>query len=587
MLSKSARAASKKRRGERNLRSNISDLFLSGSISAARARGIFQDAADAQARHVNDLVVSEDKNIHRNLLRKLVRGSAWPKPYIADITMYDPHTHNVCKKPIAVYLPHEIHWCLLRWNGSPEARQRLLDWQSLRRDVRERVASSVEALTLDPEALVAWGLWCDGVPVRYDRSESLECFSLNPLINETFVQTFRLPLTCIYKSFCCKDGRTVDDLMAIFAHSFHCMREGIFPEVDFQGQPFKSSWRRKMAGRPLLAQGILAEVRGDWAMYKQVFKLPSWNAAGRCCFKCKCSLQEIRSCSSSAPWRDHPWSFLELQEHMLDKSGAVSPIMAAPGISLATFEVDWLHSCDLGVAADFLGNCCFLVSKHMPGSSEEQRVASLWRDIKQWYTENQTPNQFNTITKLMIRKEARKSPKLRGKAAEIRYLIPWSVDITERLFSGYPPSSEEGACRLAAKQIQICYSQLSTENFDPKVLADSCKSFLLLYTALEDLCLLEHRWRYKPKFHLWQHMCESTQSAPSLYWTYDDEDWGGSLGRMSVRRGGKHVALGLSKTVLTKFAAQNKVPSLADLALREKSTAPFCEHFACCLCKGA
>ncbi|CAE7246548.1 unnamed protein product, partial [Symbiodinium natans] len=404
------------------------------------------DAADAQARHVNDLVVSEDKNIHRNLLRKLVRG--------------------------------------------PTAIAGLAEFE---------------------------------------------------------------------------DGRTVDDLMAIFAHSFHCMREGIFPEVDFQGQPFKSSWRRKMAGRPLLAQGILAEVRGDWAMYKQ----------------------EIRSCSSSAPWRDHPWSFLELQEHMLDKSGAVSPIMAAPGISLATFEVDWLHSCDLGVAADFLGNCCFLVSKHMPGSSEEQRVASLWRDIKQWYTENQTPNQFNTITKLMIRKEARKSPKLRGKAAEIRYLIPWSVDITERLFSGYPPSSEEGACRLAAKQIQICYSQLSTENFDPKVLADSCKSFLLLYTALEDLCLLEHRWRYKPKFHLWQHMCESTQSAPSLYWTYDDEDWGGSLGRMSVRRGGKHVALGLSKTVLTKFAAQNKVPSLADLALREKSTAPFCEHFACCLCKGA
>ena len=236
------------------------------------------------------------------------------------------------------------------------------------------------------------------------------------------------------------------------------------------------------------------------------------------------------------------------------------PFNGLPGVGLSTFEVDWLHACDLGVGADFLGNLLFLVCKHNSGSTEEQRVASVWRDTKQWYVQNRVANQSQSITKLMIRKKVFSSPKLRGKAAEIRSLIPWAVDITERLFADADPSSEEGTCRLAAQHLNTCYGQLSTATFNPEILSYACRKFLLLYTALEVHGQESCRWRFKPKFHLWQHLCESTESAPSLYWTYDDEDWGGAVGRMSVRRGGKNQAFALSANVLTKFRAQNKIP---------------------------
>ena len=128
------------------------------------------------------------------------------------------------------------------------------------------------------------------------------------------------------------------------------------------------------------------------------------------------------------------------------------------------------------------------------------------------------------------------------------------------MFSGHEPSLEEGACAIAAQQLQVCYSQLSTDHVDGEVLAAACHQFLLLYTTLKATCSHECRWRFTPKFHLFQHLCETASSSHSLSWTYSNEDWGGTLGRMFVRKGGKNGAFTVSNSVLNKFRAQNKIP---------------------------
>ena len=58
------------------------------------------------------------------------------------------------------------------------------------------------------------------------------------------------------------------------------------------------------------------------------------------------------------------------------------------------------------------------------------------------------------------------------------------------------------------------------------------------------------------KFHF------STSLQDSQQWSlpHSDADWRGTLGRMSVRRGGKNGAFTLSKNVLNKCRAQNKIP---------------------------
>ncbi len=69
MLSKPS-SAKRKPADPRNFRRNISDLFLSGAVSAKRARSIFSDAVHANAEHVADLNVAEDKNYSSQLAQE-------------------------------------------------------------------------------------------------------------------------------------------------------------------------------------------------------------------------------------------------------------------------------------------------------------------------------------------------------------------------------------------------------------------------------------------------------------------------------------------------------------------------------------
>ena len=66
---------------DKRLRQNISDLFLSGEVSAKRARLLLEDAAAANACGAQDLQTADGPNIHRDLLRKLKKSSKWPPMY--------------------------------------------------------------------------------------------------------------------------------------------------------------------------------------------------------------------------------------------------------------------------------------------------------------------------------------------------------------------------------------------------------------------------------------------------------------------------------------------------------------------------
>ena len=88
-------------------------------------------------------------------------------------------------------------------------------------------------------------------------------------------------------------------------------------------------------------------------------------------------LVEIRDVGEDAPWRRRPSTRKNLLNFMLDKvdSYNISPFMSLPGISANSFAINWLHTADLGVGADFLGNVIyFLATKHFPGSTLEANV---------------------------------------------------------------------------------------------------------------------------------------------------------------------------------------------------------------------
>ena len=82
---------------------------------------------------------------------------------------------------------------------------------------------------------------------------------------------------------------------------------------------------------------------------------------------------------------------------------------------------------------------------------------------------------------------------------------------------------------LAATQHLVSvYQCLSRDQYSPAEMATHCRKFLLLYVELEKNTA-EGVWKFKPKFHMAQELCEHDLVNPSVTWVYRDEDFGGSM----------------------------------------------------------
>jgi len=134
----------------------------------------------------------------------------------------------------------------------------------------------------------------------------------------------------------------------------------------------------------------------------------------------------------------------------------------------------------------------------------------------------------------MLRKKAGSTPKPRSKAGESCGLVPVARELCDQLLLGNDPV--DVAVKSAASLLDDCYSMLSVANFCHDSLKEACRTFCLLYTSLEAHVGDGVSWAFKPKFHIWQELCELSSTCPSTCWTYRDEDFGGSVGQQKGRQ---------------------------------------------------
>lgn len=284
-----------------------------------------------------------------------------------------------------------------------------------------------------------------------------------------------------------------------------------------------------------------------------------------CCYKCFASKTDIQDCSATASWRSRRKTTFDHFQQCNEKGLNISALFSCPGMDLDAFQIDWLHAVDLGVAADFMGNLMYYILPKFPGTNQQERCSAMFRNIQAYYRTTSPGNRLDNLTPLMLRKVSKKtskmgSPKLRASAGEARALAPWTLQIATTFLD--PDDVLEGTILAATKSLNKCYSFLSRESFDQDQLADHSRQFCVLYAAISKFfdesneCL----WVFKPKFHLFQELCEFQHGNPSLHWTYRDEDFGGSIAHMAKRRGGANTILSLSRDVLVKFMAQHLVP---------------------------
>ena len=288
---------------KRRFRADALDLFLTGDISGQRAQTLFHNAQLAGAEMVEDLAKPESNgNANRDLVRKALKTSLWPQPYYADVRGFNPKTGKEDAMSVALFLPHELMASVLLVNDA----KNILALQERefrhRADIKEHLLHFQEQFGV--QDVLRLGLWIDGVPFNHDRSQSVECISLNLPALEAEVADLRLPVLCFPKAFMAKKS-TRDDLFTILSWSFRCLLFGKWPSMRHDSSAFLAtdSQRKKQSGKDLGIQAALCELRGDWAMFKETLNLPGWQGKGPICFKCNCTLEQLDQVSKTAAWR--------------------------------------------------------------------------------------------------------------------------------------------------------------------------------------------------------------------------------------------------------------------------------------------
>jgi hypothetical protein len=172
--------------------------------------------------------------------------------------------------------------------------------------------------------------------------------------------------------------------------------------------------------------------------------------------------------------------------------------------------------------------------------------------MREYYRAKKPASQLQQLTVEML-KAPGKPAKLRSKAAECRYLIPFGVQVANEHRDGTPYRETVFHVINYLGEIQKLLTQ---QPFPQGQCAEYSRKLCLLYTALWDHCGRGHYWKIKPKLHLFQELMEfSNAGSPRDYWCYKDEDWGAQAASSASSRGGHHSAAKVSLNAVSRYRA--------------------------------
>lgn len=538
----------------------MGEYFLTNTLSAQQLHTLASSSAASGAQGLQDLVAAgahgtAPQNLARDLLRTCTRGSPWPAPYFADIPVMNKATRQESMASIPVLLPHEMLEAIAHAN--PEMIKAFVAANIEEPQLKATATEWAAMFQKDMNKIIPLGLHGDGVPFAAKMRDSLEqlswSFAADPCAP-------RVLFTAIPKS-AMLGRKSWDAVLQVFAWSMQQLALGTWPMSRHTGEAWASTdkARSKRGGQKLTYHAALLQCRGDWAFYNSVFDFPSWSSKN-ICWKCRASKGgafDYKEAGSDAAWRAQ-----RLEGHAFlaeQRAAGITPstIFSTPGFQVKHCMVDYLHTMDLGVAADCLGNLFLEILCLLPGTRAE-KVASLWGRIKEWYRVHRPHSQLQTLTWEMIKKDATTPAKLRAKAGECRVLIPFGAALAKEFDNGDPHRRTVAHLMHHLEEISVLVTSVP---YQAGRTAQTCKRFALLYTALEKEAMEQEdllSWRSKPKLHLAQELLEYTAleaGSPSRYWTYIDESWGGWLATTGARRGGPNNPAQVSLNLIQRFRA--------------------------------
>ena len=165
------------------------------------------------------------------------------------------------------------------------------------------------------------------------------------------------------------------------------------------------------------------------------------------------------------------------------------------------------------------------------------------------------PDRLDNLTEEMIKGSGR-APKQRGRAAQVRYLLPFAARLAESF--AHTDSHWHTVATLLDYLLKLTMMN-KHRPYPAEGAAELSRKIALLFTALEHEALAKGdavNWRCKPKVHLMQELIEyqcALVGSPCEYWTYKDETWGAWVSRACMRRGGMKSATNVAYSGIRRF----------------------------------
>ena len=447
------------------------------------------------------------KNLARDMKKHILRGVNMPEIFWWKVPTWDKNKACQVVVLFPFLLPHEMLRHMVNKNGVDDY---FLGMESTYGPFAHSVMSKL-GLSLD--TCVALGFHGDGVP--YSKSDSIEILSWNIL---SIPGMDRVPFTAISKQYICKCGclgrHTYNSMLEVMKWSMLQLYIGRVSKFLPDGTEWERSSKHLPPGTELPV-ALLIQARGDWPFLKQLFQVPQWNQE-HICWLCRATKETYKITHSHSTWRTQRYAPNQFFHELREGDRQLCPLLELPGFSFASICLDWMHIMDLGVSPLIMGSLFFelisssvamqcLVIGVVALSTQAERVAALWQCLRAWYSENKQPSMLNNLTKEMISNDQK--VKLRAKAGECRYLVPFCVYVTRKVqHLGEHWMTVAGLFQYLYK-LQIMVSGLA--EWDAAEAAEFCRLFCSLFEALsrEAEEKGKHTWSMKPKLHLMQESC--------------------------------------------------------------------------------
>ena len=224
--------------------------------------------------------------------------------------------------------------------------------------------------------------------------------------------------------------QTMHTCWRVLSWSLRALYIGKWPTHDWNGVAYAVGTEAYRLAHVVvwLADGFFGvpwSIAGDLDYFGKSLGLETHSSAqAPCCF-CPANQTTLnwRDFRPGAPWTTHVYTRLS----WMATHPAHIRLFDLPFISILTLSAGWMHIKYLGVDQYFLAGCLYFLTHVVLQESPPQNLERVWNMLRAYYRTHNIASQYTSMTVRMFRNA--KNCKLKGKAAEIKHLIPALYDV--------------------------------------------------------------------------------------------------------------------------------------------------------------